>query len=73
MRPAATLVKAASHFDSEITVHHGGREADAKSLMSVVSLEATFGSEVTTMATGRDATEAIVAIAELFIQSIHEQ
>ena len=67
MRTAATLVKTACRFHSDITVFHGDQKADAKSLMSVVTLEAAYGADVTILATGRDATEAIVAMVELLM------
>jgi phosphocarrier protein len=66
LRPAAMLVKTAAQFDCDITVRRNGSSANAKSLMSIIMLEAVFGTEVIVATEGRDAEEAMAAIADLF-------
>ncbi len=73
LRPAALLVKAACRFNSKVTVHLEDREADAKSLMSVLTLEATTGAIVTVKVTGDDADEALMEIARLFAAGAKNQ
>lgn len=60
-RPAATLVKLAAGFDARITVDG----ADAASLLSLVSLGAKAGQEITVTARGPQEREALEAIARL--------
>lgn len=64
-RPAALFVQAASRFKSTIRVVKDGREADAKSLISVLALGVNMGSTVTVRATGEDATDAVGALVAL--------
>jgi phosphocarrier protein len=64
-RPAAMIAKLASRFDSEITIEKGGTKVSAKSLMGLLSLEASKGSKIRIMAIGVDAQEAVAEIEEL--------
>lgn len=64
-RPAARFVKAAKQFDSEIVVVKGGREANAKSSLKLMTLGAKKGDVITLRATGDDADEAVETLAEL--------
>jgi phosphotransferase system HPr (HPr) family protein len=50
-------------FDSAITVALGEREADAKSLLSVLALGAKGGTELRLRADGEDAASAVDALA----------
>jgi len=67
MRPAAMLVETASRFNSEITVSCKSNIANAKSVISLLLLEATLGTKLTVITTGSDAQEAMAAIANLFM------
>jgi phosphotransferase system HPr (HPr) family protein len=65
-RPAARFVQAATRFASRIVIRQDGREADAKSLISLLSLTIRPQSEITLAADGPDADAALVALeAEL--------
>ena len=64
-RPATLFVQAASEFGSDITVTHGEREANAKSIMSVLTLGASQGAVITVRAEGEDAEEALAALGRL--------
>jgi phosphotransferase system HPr (HPr) family protein len=64
-RPAALFVQTAGKFASDITVTHGERSGNAKSVLSVLTLGAKQGAEVTISAEGEDAQEALDAIKEL--------
>jgi phosphotransferase system HPr (HPr) family protein len=66
LRPAAILAKTADGFDSTITVFCNGCEAEAKSALSLILLEASYGNEVTVIAKGNDAVRAMAAIGKLF-------
>ena len=63
-RPAADFVRAAMGFSSSITVGAGDREADAKSLLSVLALGAKARTELRLTATGDDADAALAAMRE---------
>jgi phosphocarrier protein HPr len=64
-RPAALFVQTAGKFASDITVTHGERSGNAKSVLSVLTLGAKQGAEVTISAEGDDAQEALDALKEL--------
>ena len=62
-RPAATFVKTALRFRSQVTVGLDGRVANAKSILAVVALGATGGTLLRLSAEGEDATAALEALA----------
>ena len=62
-RPAADFVRTAMGFSAKIFVGTGEREANAKSLMSVLALGATGGTELVVRAEGDDAPGAVEALA----------
>lgn len=67
-RAAARLVRLAATFSSRITLvrKDAGIEANAKSILSVLHLAASFGTNIRVMADGEDEIEAVAAIEELF-------
>jgi phosphotransferase system HPr (HPr) family protein len=62
-RPAARFVQAASRFSSRIVIRNGDREADAKSLISLLGLGVRLSSEITVAAEGADAEAALESLA----------
>jgi len=64
-RPAATFVRAAMGYEASVTIVAGEREADAKSLLSVLGLGAKGGTTVRLRADGPDARAAVDGLAEL--------
>ncbi len=62
-RPAGQFVKTAMRFRSQIQVAAGDKEADAKSILSVLALGAKGGALLTLTATGDDAANALNALA----------
>jgi phosphotransferase system HPr (HPr) family protein len=58
-RPAAYFVREAGRFSSEIHVIKGTAKVNAKSIMGVMSLAVSKGTEITIEATGRDEQEAV--------------
>jgi phosphotransferase system HPr (HPr) family protein len=65
MRPATLFVATAQSFQSEISVTHGSRTANAKSPLNVMALGANQDAEITIHAEGPDAEEALAALEEL--------
>jgi phosphocarrier protein HPr len=62
-RPAAEFVRTAMGFTADLSVAANGRTADAKSLLAVLALGATGGTELRLRADGSDAVDAIDALA----------
>ena len=71
-RPAALLVKTATRFRSEILLEKNGVKVNAKSIMGLLTLEGNHGAKLRIHATGADADEALIAIAELFEKKFFE-
>jgi phosphocarrier protein len=67
-RPAALFVKAASRFDSDVFVEKDGNRVSGKSIMGMMTLEASFGSRITITIEGPDA-EAAMAELQALIES----
>jgi phosphotransferase system HPr (HPr) family protein len=62
-RPAADFVRTAMGFAADVQVAAGEREANAKSLLSVLALGAKGGSELRLTAAGDDAEPALDALS----------
>ena len=72
-RAAARLVALAAEFSSSIEIHCKGAEADAKSIMAVMMLAATCGTELTIICDGKDESRALAAILELIEDRFGEE
>ncbi|HEY1685548.1 MAG TPA: HPr family phosphocarrier protein [Tepidisphaeraceae bacterium] len=67
-RPVMQFVDLANQFQSEIHVSKGGEEpadADGKSVMQMLTLAATMGTELRLDADGPDAETAVAKLSEL--------
>ena len=64
-RPAALFVKTASRYDCDITVEKDGNAVSGKSIMGLMTLEASFGTILKVTAEGPDAEEALDELAAL--------
>ncbi len=64
-RAATKLVQVAQRFKSRITVEANGMEADAKSILGLLTLAAPVGTKLLIKADGEDEKEAIEAIVQL--------
>lgn len=64
-RPAALFVKTAKQFDSDISVSHDGKAANAKSILKVMTLGINQGAEIDICADGEDANAALAALQAL--------
>jgi phosphocarrier protein HPr len=62
-RPAAEFVRTAMRFSSKLWVAVGEREADAKSLLSILALGAKRGTVLRLRAEGEDAASALETLA----------
>jgi phosphocarrier protein len=64
-RASAKIVEAAARFQSEIMVTKDGQSVNARSIMGLMMLAASLGSEVEISAEGPDAAEAMTAMLAL--------
>jgi len=64
-RPANVFVKEAVKYVSTINVVKEGKIFNAKSIMSVLSMEAEKGSKLEIIADGEDETEAIICLQKV--------
>ena len=71
-RAAARFVHAASGFACRIRVARGGREVDGKSIMGLLLLAASRGSEITITADGPDEEAATMALCALIERGLDE-
>ncbi|MDI3410778.1 HPr family phosphocarrier protein [Bacillus sonorensis] len=58
-RPAALFVQEANRFQSDIFLEKGDKKVNAKSIMGLMSLAVSSGSEVTLIADGADEQDAL--------------
>ena len=59
VRPAGLFAKTASRFDADVTVEKDGTVVSGKSIMALMTLEATCGSVLKVTAEGPQAKEAL--------------
>lgn len=67
-RPAAQFVKTAKSYSSDIKVLKDGKEANAKSSLSLMSLSAAQGDKLLIQAEGEDEAAAADALATLIAE-----
>ena len=72
-RPAAVLVQVAKDFKSNIFLEKGQDRINAKSIMGILTLGATYGTELKIIAEGEDEKQAVQAIAHLFETKFEEE
>ena len=64
-RASAKLVSCAARFESRIEIEFGGQVADAKSIMSIMMLAASQGSEIILRIDGADEQAAMDSVSAL--------
>lgn len=64
-RPAKVFARAAAAQSCAITVSKGGREANAKSVLSVLTLDCLAGDEITIRTDGEGAEQALQELVAL--------
>ncbi|WP_460033769.1 HPr family phosphocarrier protein [Megalodesulfovibrio paquesii] len=72
-RPAAVLAQEAQKFQSDIQIRLEDQEVDAKSILDILSLAASRGSELELMARGVDAREAVDRLSHCFSTRFGEE
>ena len=72
-RAAARLVQITNQFQSRIRLLKNGQEADAKSILGILTLSCPQGTEIEVHAEGNDAAEAVKAMALLIENKFGEE
>lgn len=73
LRAANKVVRVASRFSSDIWLSREGLEVDAKSIMGLALLAASFGTRIKVKARGSDAREAVAALGALIDGKFEEE
>lgn len=68
LRPAFLFAQLAGQFESKIEVIKGGERIDGKSILSILTLAAEQGTKLKIEAVGKDAQDALEALAQLVEQ-----
>ena len=71
-RPASVFVSTAAKFKSELMLQKGEKQVNAKSIMGVLSLGITKGTDIMILAQGPDEEEALRALVELARSNFNE-
>jgi phosphocarrier protein HPr len=72
-RAAAKLVTLASKFTADVRIRKDGREVSGKSIMGVMMLAAARGSQITLIAEGSDAQQALDELGQLIAERFGEE
>ena len=72
-RPAALIVQTASKFSSKLWLEKGTEKINAKSIMGIITLGASFGTPIRISAEGPDEEMAVKTIAGLFESRFEEE
>ena len=72
-RPAAMLVQTANRFASDITMEKDSERINGKSIMGIITLGATYQSQISIIAEGSDEQQAVDALAALFEKKFEEE
>lgn len=71
-RPAMSFVDLANQFQSAVTVRKAEQAVDGKSIMQMMMLAATKGTELEIVVQGPDAPDALTALSELVNRKFDE-
>jgi phosphocarrier protein HPr len=71
-RPSALIAQTAVKFSSRIFLEKAGNRINAKSIMGIITLAASFGSRIKIIAEGADEAAAAEAIKALFESGFNE-
>ncbi len=71
-RAAAKFVSTATRFASKIEVDHNGRTVNGKSIMGVMMLAASRGTELELIVAGEDEEQAMLSIEQLIMNRFGE-
>ena len=71
-RPAALFVKTASRYDADVYVEKDGNTVSGKSIMGLMTLQASFGTKLVVTVEGEDAEEVLGELSALIESKFDE-
>jgi len=71
-RPAALIVKTANSFNANLYIEKDTMRINGKSIMGIITLGASYKTQLKVIAEGDDETQAAEAIEQLFINRFEE-
>lgn len=71
-RPSHAIVAMVSGFETQVFLEVGDREADARSILSVMALGAPVGTEIIIRAEGADSVAAVDLLQKFFEDGFEE-
>ncbi|MDR1128565.1 MAG: HPr family phosphocarrier protein [Treponema sp.] len=71
-RPSALLVQTVKDFDCSVYIEKDGDQINGKSIMGVLTLGASYGTELKLITDGRDEEKAMEAMVKLFESGFEE-
>ena len=72
-RPAAMIVRTANKYESDIFFEKDDEQVNGKSIMGLMMLAASKGSEIKAIASGQDAKQALDELETLFESKFDEK
>jgi phosphocarrier protein len=72
-RAAAKFVQTASCFKSEVKIRKNGEEVDGKSILGLLLLAASQGTQITVAVAGEDEATALAAVEDLICRCFDEE
>lgn len=72
-RPASLIVKTSSRYDADVYLEKDGSRVSGKSIMGLMTLAASCGSQLTLLVEGPDEAEALDALEALFESKFGEE
>ncbi len=72
-RPAAMIVRAANKYKSDMLFEKDDEQVNGKSIMGLMMLAASKGSEIKAIASGQDANQALDELEKLFASKFDEK
>jgi phosphocarrier protein len=72
-RPSALLVQTTKNFSSNIYIEKGTDRINAKSIMGIITLGASYGTELRIIAEGEDEETAVETLVKLFESKFEEE
>lgn len=71
-RPAAMIVKMLEEFEGDVLFSRGAEEVDARSVLHILQLAATEGTEISITAHGNHAERILTVLEEAFASAFGE-
>ncbi|MDR2444624.1 MAG: HPr family phosphocarrier protein [Spirochaetaceae bacterium] len=72
-RPSSMLVKLTKDFKSSVHFEQGENRINAKSILGIITLGASYNSEIKIIAEGEDEQEAVERLVRLFRSKFEEE